>query len=121
MTLAITLVLLAAGVPLVAQLRSLEADRLMGRRTAATVMGATGTRVVYSILVVAAFALLPLAWAVGAIPAGGLAPFLSAPLAMRLGDIVSHRSGPALGEALRDHVILVGSFAVLFGLGVALT
>jgi 1,4-dihydroxy-2-naphthoate polyprenyltransferase len=118
--LAVAIVLLAAGIPLIAQLRTLDADRAAGRRSVATLIGATAARVSYSVLVVAAFALLPLAWALGDIPTGGLAPLLSAPLAVRLGDVVSHRAGPALGPALRDAVLLVVLFAGLYGLGAAL-
>ncbi len=114
---AVSLALLVASVPLVAQLRSLDADRGASRRTLATLLGATGTRVTYSVLVVTAFAILPVAWALGAIPTGSLLAFLSAPLAMRLGDVVSHRSGAALGQALREGVFMVILFAVLFGLG----
>lgn len=118
--LAVAIVLLSAGIPLIAQLRTLDVDRAAGRRTLATLIGATAARVSYSVLVVGAFALLPLAWAVGAIPTGGLAPLLSAPLAVRLGDIVSHRAGPALGPALRDAVLLVVVFAALYAAGVTL-
>jgi 1,4-dihydroxy-2-naphthoate octaprenyltransferase len=100
--------LLAVSIPLIARLRTLEGDR------------ATAVRVVYSILVVVAYAVLPVAWGVGAIPTGGLVPFLSAPLAMRLGDVVSHRSGDALREAVREAILLLVAFAVLFAVGVAL-
>lgn len=115
-----TAVLLGASVPLVAQLRTLDGDRASGRRTAATLLGATATRVVYSILVVAAFALLPLAWAIGALPTGGLLPFLTAPLAMRLGDVVSHRAGNALEGAQREALILAAAFLALLALGAVL-
>lgn len=118
--LAITVALLALSVPLIAQLRTLDADRAAGRVTVATRIGATATRVVYSILVVVAFAMLPVAWAVGAIPTGGLAPFLTAPLAMRLGDVVSHRRGEELRGAMREGILLVVGFAALFGLGLLL-
>lgn len=116
---AIALVLLAAGIPLIAQLRSLDVDRAAGRRTAATVLGPTATRVIYSVLVVTAFALLPVAWALGAMPTGGLAALLAAPLAVRLGDHVSHRRGPALSGALRDAALLVVLFAALYAAGAA--
>ncbi len=116
---AICLGLLAAGLPLIAQLRSLDEDAHGGRRTVATLLGATGTRVLYSVLVVTAYALLPVAWAVGAIPTGGLAPFLSVPLAFRLGDVVSHRGGAALGPAVRDAAVLIVLFAGLYALGAA--
>ena len=115
-----TVALLALSIPLIAQLRSLDADRAAGRTTVATRMGATATRVVYSILVVVAFAILPVAWAVGAIPTGGLAAFLTAPLAMRLGDVVSHRRGEELRSAMREAFLLLASFAALFGLGLVL-
>jgi 1,4-dihydroxy-2-naphthoate octaprenyltransferase len=111
---AFSLALLAASLPLIAWLRTLNADRAASRTTAATVMGATATRVTYSVLVVIAFAVLPLAWALGLIPTGALAALLAAPLAMRLGDIVSHRSGEALAEALREGAALVVLFALLF-------
>lgn len=115
--LALTAALLALGIPLIAQLRSFEADRAAGRPTLATRIGATATRVLYSILVVVAFAILPMAWAVGAIPTGGLAPYLTAPLAMRLGDVVSHRSGDALKGALRDAFTLLVAFTSLLAAG----
>lgn len=115
--LAVTLALLALSVPLIAQLRTLDADRAAGRATVATRIGATATRVLYSILVVVAFAVLPIAWAVGAIPAGALAAFLTAPLAMRLGDVVSHRSGEALRAAQRDALLLVLAFSGLVAAG----
>lgn len=115
----ICVALLAAGLPLIAQLRSFDADAAGGRRTLATLMGGTGTRVAYSVLVVIAYALLPVAWAVGGIPTGGLAPFLSVPLAFRLGDVVSHRGGAALAPALRDGVLLIVLFAALYAAGVA--
>ncbi|MBI2324104.1 MAG: UbiA family prenyltransferase, partial [Chloroflexi bacterium] len=118
--LAVTVALLALGIPLIAQLRTLDADRAAGRTTVATRIGATATRVLYSILVVIAFAVLPVAWAVGAIPTGGLAPFLTAPLAMRLGDVVSHRRGEELRDAMREGVLLVLGFATLFGAGLVL-
>ncbi len=104
----VTVALLAVSVPLIWQLRTLEGDR------------ATAVRVVYSILVVAAYAVLPVAWAVGAIPTGGLAPFLSAPIAMRLGEVVSHRSGDALRGAMKEGLLLLLTFAVLFVAGVLL-
>lgn len=117
---ALTVALLAVSIPLIAQLRSLDADRAAGRTTVATRIGATATRVLYSILVVVAYAVLPVAWGFGAIPTGGLAPFLTAPIAMRLGDLVSHRRGRALEGALREGVLLPMAFAILFVVGVIL-
>lgn len=119
--LAFTAALLALSLPLISQLRTLDADRAAGHVTLATRLGPTAVRVLYSILVVVAYAVLPLAWAVEAIPIGALAPFLTAPLAMRLGDVVSHRSGETLKGAMREGVVLVVLFSALFGAGLYLS
>jgi 1,4-dihydroxy-2-naphthoate octaprenyltransferase len=111
---AFSLVLLAASLALIAWLRSLDEDRAASRVTLATLTGATATRVAYSVLVVIAFAILPVAWAVGVIPTGSLIALLASPLAVRLGDIVSHRRGAALGQALREGTLLVVLFGGLF-------
>jgi 1,4-dihydroxy-2-naphthoate octaprenyltransferase len=111
---AVSLALLLASLPLIAWLRTLDADRAALRQTPATLMGATATRVTYSVLVVIAFAILPVAWALGLIATGALAALLASPLAMRLGDVVSHRRGEALGQAFREGALLVVLFAALF-------
>ncbi len=116
---AFSVALLILSLPLVAQLRSLDADRAASRSTIATRIGATATRVTYSVLVVIAFAVLPVVWAVGLIPTGALLALLATPLAMRLGDVVSHRSGEALGQAFREGLVLVALFAALFAIGSA--
>ncbi len=117
---AVSLALLLAGLPLIAWLRTLDADRAASRVTAATLLGATATRVTYSVLVVVAFALLPVAWALDLVPTGALLAFLASPLAIRLGDVVSHRSGVALGQALREGALLVALFAALLVAGALL-
>ncbi len=117
---AVCIVLLGGSLPLIVQLRTLDEDAAAGRHTLATLLGATGTRLAYSTLVVLAYALLPVAWALAAMPTGGLAAYLSMPLAFRLGDVVSHRSGAALGSALREGAVLVVLFAALYAAGVAI-
>jgi 1,4-dihydroxy-2-naphthoate polyprenyltransferase len=119
--LAFTALLLALSIPLIAQLRTLDADRKSGRLTVATRFGPTATRVLYSILVVVAYAVLPLAWAVGAIPTGALAAYITAPIAMRLGDVVSHRSGEALKGATREALVLLALFSALIAAGLYLS
>ncbi|MEK6619415.1 MAG: hypothetical protein AABZ26_00410, partial [Chloroflexota bacterium] len=60
------------------------------------------------------------AWAFGALPVGGLLPFVAAPLAIRLGDTVSHCGGNDLDGALREALLLVLAFGALLGAGLAL-
>ena len=40
-----------------------------------------------NVAIAIAYALLPVGWAFGVVPTGGLAALLTAPLAMRLGDL----------------------------------
>jgi 1,4-dihydroxy-2-naphthoate octaprenyltransferase len=108
---------LGASVVLVRQLRTLEADRSAGRSTLATSLGATATRVAFSVVIVAAYVVLILAWAVSAIPTTALLPLVTAPLAMRLGDTVSHRAGAELEGAEREAMVLAVAFVALFAFG----
>lgn len=114
---AFAFVTLAASTLLIYRLRSIQEDSAAGRMTVAVRLGATATRVIYSLLVVAPFVVLILAWGFGLIPVGALAPFLTAPLAMRLGDVVSHRAGAALGSAQRESVAFLVAFLALLLLG----
>ncbi|MGH2713165.1 MAG: 1,4-dihydroxy-2-naphthoate polyprenyltransferase, partial [Thermoleophilaceae bacterium] len=99
------------AIVVVNNLRDIDEDRSVAKRTFAVVLGRTGTRVWYSVLLVIAYAALPVAWALDLVPATALLPALTAPLAIRLGEIVSHREGAPLNEALRG----TGQLHLLFG------
>lgn len=110
----------AAALWSVRELRRIDADRAAGRRTLGTALGRTGMRLVYSVPVVLAYVALPLAWALEAVPLGGLLPYVTAPFAMRLGDTVSHQVGSPLDEAQRGTLLLGLAFVVLLLIGGAL-
>jgi hypothetical protein len=78
-------------------------------------------RVAAGVLIALPFALLPVLWALAVIPLGGLLPLLTAPLAIRLGERASHRSGATLGEIRREALIYLAGLVVLLLLGLSVS
>ena len=101
-------------------LRDLDQDRAAGKRTLAVALGRTGTRVWYAVLLTVAYVVLPLAWALEVLPLTALLPALTAPMAQRLGDIVSHREGVELNAALAGTSRLHLAFGALLSVGLLL-
>jgi 1,4-dihydroxy-2-naphthoate octaprenyltransferase len=63
------------------------------------------------------FVLLLLLWALEAIPTPALLPLITAPLAVRLGEVVSPRSGASRRATLRETLIFAAAFVALLALG----
>lgn len=77
-------------------------------------------RIAAGVLIAVPFVLLPLLWALALLPLGGLLPLLSAPLAIRLGERASHRSGATPGEILREALLALAVFVGLLAVGLSL-
>lgn len=77
-------------------------------------------RVAAGVLFAVPFLVLPVLWALGAIPIGGLLPIVTAPLAIRLGERASHRSGATMAEIRREAMIYLALVVALFALGLML-
>jgi 1,4-dihydroxy-2-naphthoate octaprenyltransferase len=110
--------LLVTAILVVNNVRDLETDRVAGKRTLAVRIGRSASRVEYVLLVAGAY-LVPLGrWLVGsgALPWSlmTLLPWLTLPLAIALGRVVSRAEGRALNEALRRTAQLHLFFGVLF-------
>jgi 1,4-dihydroxy-2-naphthoate octaprenyltransferase len=113
----IALGLLAGAVLLVNNYRDIEADRRVGRRTLAIVVGRRMTIWIYAALMLLPFVLLPVignslprghAWfAFGALPS----------VALLIYRFIQERPGPGLNRILVRTVQMQLSFGVLFGLG----
>ncbi|HUG56039.1 MAG TPA: hypothetical protein VMJ92_03100 [Candidatus Limnocylindrales bacterium] len=88
-----------------------------GRPRGLAAIGRQPGRVTFSVLLVVAYLTLPLGWAVGALPAATLLAWLTAPLAMRVGDTVSHQEGAAVAPAVAGTIRLHLLFGVLLALG----
>lgn len=117
---AVPVACLVTAILVVNNLRDLEQDRAAGKRTLAVLLGRLGTRVWYSVLLAVAYLTPVLAWALEVFPLGVFLVALTAPLAQKLGDTVSHQTGRALNSALAGTSRLHLLFGALLALGLLL-
>jgi 1,4-dihydroxy-2-naphthoate polyprenyltransferase len=111
--------LLASAILVVNNVRDLETDRRAGKRTLAVRLGRERTRVLYAALLVLAFVIAPLPWWAGSMTAWLLLPWVSAPLAVRLAQVVRARvDGPSLNAALAGTGQLQLLFCLLYAAGI---
>jgi 1,4-dihydroxy-2-naphthoate polyprenyltransferase len=105
---------LSTAILVVNNVRDLDTDMRAGKRTLAVRLGRERTRLLFLVLVAAAFALLPIALAVGDGPWLGLIAFLSAPLAVKpVAAVRTRTDGPSLNAALAGTGALFGAFSLL--------
>ena len=110
--------LLSAAILVVNNVRDIDTDRRAGKRTLAVKLGRKRTRELYTGMLAAPYALLPLALLLGDGPALGLLGLLSAPLAIKPLRAVRERTdGPALNGALAGTGALLAVFALLTSIG----
>jgi 1,4-dihydroxy-2-naphthoate polyprenyltransferase len=120
--LAVPVGLLAAAILVVNNVRDLETDRRAGKRTLAVRLGPLRARRLYAALVLVAFALAPLPWALGSLSAWLLLPWLALPLVPPLVRTVAERTdGPSLNAALARTGLLQLAFCVLLSAGILLS
>lgn len=111
--------LLASAILVVNNVRDLETDRRAGKRTLAVRLGRPRTRTLYTAMVLGAFALAPLPWALGSMTAWLLLPWLALPLAASLVRVVRERvDGPSLNGALAKTGMLQLCFCLLLSAGI---
>jgi 1,4-dihydroxy-2-naphthoate octaprenyltransferase len=124
-TLSITLTAVLASLPVgflitailvVNNLRDMETDRRVGKRTLATRIGARATRLEYAALVVASYLVPPLIWLVTGRDGLFWLTWLSVPLAIRGVRGMTTLTGPALNLMLK----VTGQLNLVFGLLLAL-
>jgi 1,4-dihydroxy-2-naphthoate octaprenyltransferase len=116
--LAVPVGLMAAAILVVNNLRDLETDRRVGKRTLAVKMGDHGTRTFYRSLLAISYA-----WVGGGVATGVVSPWTllilaTVPFALRLGRLIGNVSdrasmAPALGATARLHLVM----GVLLALG----
>ena len=120
--LAVPVGLLATAILVVNNVRDLETDRRAGKRTLAVKLGPMRARRLYAALVLCAFALAPLPWAVGSLSGWLLLSWAALPLVPPLVRTVAQRTdGPALNAALARTGLLQLAFCVLLSAGVLLS
>jgi 1,4-dihydroxy-2-naphthoate polyprenyltransferase len=116
--LSILIGLLATAILVVNNLRDIDTDARVGKRTLAVRIGRLRTRRLYAVLLLAAYLLLPVALWAGDGPALGLLALLSLPLAPPVMRMVGTRNdGPSLNGALAGTGTLLAAYSVLLSAG----
>jgi 1,4-dihydroxy-2-naphthoate octaprenyltransferase len=120
--LAVPVGLLASAILVVNNVRDIDTDRRAGKRTLAVKLGRDRARLLYTAMVIAAFAAPPATWAFGGLSAWLLLTLAAIPLAPPLIETVSSRTdGPALNGALAGTGRLLAIFSLLLSAGVLLS
>jgi 1,4-dihydroxy-2-naphthoate octaprenyltransferase len=115
---AVPIGLLASAILVVNNVRDLETDRRAGKKTLAVRLGRRRTRVLYAAMLALAFLSPPLLWLAGGMTPWLMLALLSAPLAVKLVQVVRSRvDGPALNGALARTGALQLLFCLLFSAG----
>jgi 1,4-dihydroxy-2-naphthoate octaprenyltransferase len=109
---------LVTNILVVNNLRDVETDRAAGKRTLATRLGRTGTRLEYGLLLALAYLVPPALWLAGEIDSWWWLTWLSLPLAFPLLRGVYGETGAALNRRLAGSARLAFVFAVLFAVGI---
>jgi 1,4-dihydroxy-2-naphthoate octaprenyltransferase len=111
---------LATAILVVNNLRDVDADRMVGKRTLAVRIGRRGARLEWAALVAAAYLTTIVAMIAMKQSAWVLLPWLSAPGALALWRVIrSTEDGSALNEALAGTARLGFLFSLLFAVGIA--
>jgi 1,4-dihydroxy-2-naphthoate polyprenyltransferase len=109
---------LATAILVVNNVRDIETDRRAGKNTLAVRMGRHNAVVLYRLLVLGAFVVLPIALVAGGGSFVPLIGLLALPLAVRPLRTMSNRTdGPSLNAALAGTGALLGAFSLLVSIG----
>src|SRR5207244_1497267 len=112
---------LVTAILVVNNVRDLETDRRAGKLTLAVRLGRRRTRQLYALLLVAAFAAVPITLLAAGGSAWGLLALGAAPLARRpLEAVMTRADGPSLNAALAGTGALLAAFSVLLAGGLLL-
>jgi 1,4-dihydroxy-2-naphthoate octaprenyltransferase len=112
---------ISSAILVVNNVRDMETDRRAGKRTLAVRMGRERTRRLYVLLLVLAFASVPISLAAADGPAWGLLALAAAPLAVRPARAVMTRTdGPSLNGALAGTGALLAAFGLLLAAGLVI-
>ena len=110
--------LLATAILVANNVRDVDTDRASGKRTLAVMMGQSASRVLYAVVVAAAFAVVTVGVVSGALRTTAMLALLALPLAVRpVVTVMTSDQGPALITALKDTARLQIAVAVLLGVG----
>jgi 1,4-dihydroxy-2-naphthoate octaprenyltransferase len=107
--------LLVTNILLVNNVRDLETDRAVGKRTLAVRIGRPATRLQYALFLVAAYLVPPGLWLAGLLSGWFWLPWLTLPVALRAAQgVFRHTDGPTLNRTLKATGRLHLLYGVLF-------
>jgi len=113
---------LATAILVVNNVRDLETDRRAGKMTLAVRIGRHNAVMLYRVLMLGAFAMLPIALAAGEASALALIGLLALPLTVKPMRAMSNRTdGPALNGALAGTGAVLGVFSLLVSAGLLIS
>jgi len=111
--------LLVSAILVVNNVRDIDTDRRVGKRTLAVRLGRERTRALYTAMLALAYVTAPLPWAFGSMDAWLLLPLATVPLAVKLVGVVRARTdGASLNQALAQTGALQLLFCVLYSAGI---
>jgi len=117
--LAVPVGLLAAAILVVNNVRDIETDRRVGKRTLAVRLGRPRSRTMFAVMVYGAFLTAPLAILADGLESWLFLPWLALPLAAHLvRTLRNHADGPTLNDALARTGQLQLVFCVLLAAGI---
>lgn len=120
--LSISLGFMATAILVVNNVRDLETDRRAGKNTLAVRIGREAAVNLYRLLILGAFAVLPIALVAGEASALPLIGLLAAPMAIRpMRTLAEHRDGPALNGVLAATGALLGVYSLLVTAGLLIS
>ena len=114
--------LLASAILVVNNVRDMDTDRRVGKRTLAVRLGRDRTRVMFAVMIFGAFVTALIPWLLGPLSAWTALCLLAMPIAVKLVQTVrTHTDGPTLNGALAGTGQLQLVFCVLLSAGILLT
>ena len=117
--LAVPVGLLIAAILVVNNVRDIDTDRRAGKRTLAVRLGRGRTRVLFAVIVAAAFVTSWVPWFAGSLSAWLLLTLAAAPLALGVvATVRTHSDGPSLNSALARTAKLALAFCLLLCAGI---
>ncbi len=115
---AVPMCLLSTAILVVNNLRDVDTDRAVGKKTLAVRLGARGAQVEYLLLLGFSYAIPPLMWLMSVSTPGAMLAWLSLPLVGPLAQSIMRQKGRPLNQALAGTARLELAYGFLFSVGV---
>ncbi|MBN1218592.1 MAG: 1,4-dihydroxy-2-naphthoate polyprenyltransferase [Anaerolineae bacterium] len=114
---AVPMGLLATAILVVNNLRDIDTDRAVGKKTLAVRLGVKGTQIEYLLLLAGSYAIPLLMWFITRATPGVMLSWFSIPLAVSMWRQIRHKTGHALNVALAGTARLDLVYGVLLAVG----